>query len=154
MVLMLTCVLAIDTWSDNLITRGIADSLIKQSPVRSTSWIVYKIRIIYNSPRTSGTVHYLKKYAQKIENNNGIKRLIWIHFRSITDNTFCSLSHLKQPSHKMMPFNGPLWPHQHRGAESFTAVFNSLWMEKLHNEKKITTFFQYTGSAEDFLNIK
>lgn len=33
-------------------------------------------------------------------------------------------------------------------------LFNSPWMEKPHNEKEMTTIFQYTGSAEDFLNIK
>lgn len=33
---------------------------------------------------------------------------IFFSSRSIADNTFHSVSHLKQASHKMMPFNGPL----------------------------------------------
>lgn len=117
------------------VNRGVTDRhMIRQLNHQRNSWHLnqtiscekHKLNCpqntCYNSPKTSGNVHYLKKCPRKMENKNEIKSLIWNHFRSVTDNIVCSLSHLKEPSQKMTPFNETLWPQQHRGVESFTAT--------------------------------
>lgn len=148
------------------VKRGVTDRhMIRQLNHQRNSWHLnqtvscekHKLNclqnICYNSPKTSGNVHYLKKSPRKMENNNEIKSLIWIHFRSVTDNIVCSLSHLKEPSQKMTPFNETLWPHQHRGVESFKAtVWLTLNGKKKHTMKrKLLQFFKRMGVLGTFV---